>query len=62
MRWTLVRVRLMKDEYMGTGLVSDMTFRNVYTAGTLDATTGTITKDYGTGRGDNQGRRELHAQ
>ena len=48
---TLVRVRLMKDEYMGTGLVSDMTFRNVYTAGTLDATTGTITKDYGTGRG-----------
>lgn len=48
---TLVRVRLMKDEYMGTGLVSDMTFKNVYTAGTLDATTGTITKDYGTGRG-----------
>lgn len=41
---TLVRVRLMKDEYMGTGLVSDMTFKNVYTAGT-------ITKDYGTGRG-----------
>ena len=48
---TLVRVRLMKDEYMGTGLVSDMTFKNVYTAGTLDATAGTITKDYGTGRG-----------
>lgn len=48
---TLVRVRLMKNEYMGTGLVSDMTFADVYTSGTVDALTGTVTKDYNRGLG-----------
>ncbi|MCM0298271.1 fimbrillin family protein [Bacteroides fragilis] len=48
---TLVRVRLMKNEYMGTGLVSDMTFSGVYTSGTVDALAGTVTKDYNHGRG-----------
>ena len=48
---TLVRVRLMKNEYMGTGLVSDMTFAGVLTSGTVDALTGAVTKDYNHGRG-----------
>lgn len=48
---TLVRVRLMKNEYMGAGLVSDMTFSGVYTSGTVDALAGTVTKDYNHGRG-----------
>lgn len=48
---TLVRVCLMKNEYMGTGLVSDMTFSDVYTAGTVDALTGTVNTDYNRGRG-----------
>lgn len=48
---TLVRIRLMKNEYMGTGLVSDMTFADVYTAGTVDASTGTVKIDYNHGRG-----------
>lgn len=48
---TLVRVRLMKNEYMGTGLVSDMTFAGVFISGTVNALTGTVTKDYNHGRG-----------
>ena len=48
---TLVRVRLMKNEYMGTGLVSDMTFAGVFTSGTVNALTGAVTKDYNHGRG-----------
>ena len=49
---TLVRVRLMKNEYMGTGRVSDMTFGNVYTRGTVDASAGTVTKDFSSGLGE----------
>ena len=41
----------MKNEYMGTGLVSDMTFAGVLTSGTVDALTGAVTKDYNHGRG-----------
>lgn len=48
---TLVRVRLMKNEYMGTGLVSDMTFADVYTSGTVDASTGGVKINYNQGRG-----------
>lgn len=48
---TLVRVRLMKNEYMGTGLVSDMTFADVYTSGTVDASTGSVKINYNQGRG-----------
>lgn len=49
---TLVRVRLMKNEYMGTGQVSGMTFGNVYTKGTVDASAGTVTKDFSSGLGE----------
>lgn len=48
---TLVRVRLMKNEYIGAGVVSDMTFSEIYTAGTVDALSGTVKMDYNRGRG-----------
>lgn len=48
---TLVRIRLIKNEYMGTGLVSDMTFADVYTSGTVDASTGGVKINYNQGRG-----------
>lgn len=43
---TLVRIRLMKNEYMGTGLIADMTFSGVYTSGAVNAQDGTVKTYY----------------